>query len=554
VSRRHVVRVLGLLSALALGVGVAAGPAPARTHYSAKQKRVIRHQLLRAIKKNPRLIKKASFIRKASLVDFTLPITVKLRPNSDTVPAVNSSATIDLGPSLGTREIDLGGSIAGEIQFHDSFDGGALGNVDLTLLPGPKSLTSTSIPLLWNHQVSTGNWDSSITANGGPVGCGDFTNTNATSTSLVPGQPDLPVHLSFPFNPATTAPGFPTVDTGGNPTGDFVPVTPGVDDITNLKASSIPGHDDNLGLDYNPFPTGIGDPGGFTQPPSVKDTVLRTTALQLQIANPADGPVDQTDSSPAGPQGSQNIVIGKSGGQANLFGNIPGKQYGIDVTVNLATKINSILRSVDNDPAHLVESKAWPSALFQCRQAITGYTQNYITGVRLQGNLTISPAITSSGDLRIAKATLSTGTNPDDHIALAACLSPYSALNGELNSTDTTSYPVPVGPYPIPLGGGHFLASSAGPGNQLPANPLTRRDSGSTGDVPQDPSDNTNSLGKAGVCDSTQTQLTKDALFTGLAAAAQANGYTTTADGSRVSVAGDLHVTQVNADVIIGDR
>ena len=48
-------------------------------------------------------------------------------------------------------------------------------------------------------------------------------------------------------------------------------------------------------------------------------------------------------------QGSQDVTLGYSGGQANLFGNIPGKSVGIDVTVNLRTKINSIVRVMDQD-------------------------------------------------------------------------------------------------------------------------------------------------------------------------------------------------------------
>src|SRR5204862_8310514 len=92
-----------------------------------------------------------------------------------------------------------------------------------------------------------------------------------------------------------------------------------------------------------PFPYRASSvPGGFTQPPSPADTVLRTNALSLTIANPGTQVNQSTNVD--GVAGSQNIVIGKSGGQANLFGNIPGKTYGIDVTVNLATQINSILR------------------------------------------------------------------------------------------------------------------------------------------------------------------------------------------------------------------
>ena len=48
-------------------------------------------------------------------------------------------------------------------------------------------------------------------------------------------------------------------------------------------------------------------------------------------------------------QGSQDVTLGYSGGQANLFGNIPGKNVGIDVTVNLAATINGIARIIDQD-------------------------------------------------------------------------------------------------------------------------------------------------------------------------------------------------------------
>ena len=82
--------------------------------------------------------------------------------------------------------------------------------------------------------------------------------------------------------------------------------------------------------------------------------MLRTNALSLSIA-PTGQQVDLATGTPIAPntfptgQGSQNVIIGKSGGEANLFGNIPGKGYGIDVTVSLATRINSIFRIQDQD-------------------------------------------------------------------------------------------------------------------------------------------------------------------------------------------------------------
>src|SRR5690349_5518850 len=125
-------RYLGLLAVAALAVGVMAGPASAKK-LSAKQRAAVRAQLRKEIKKNPKLINKKSFVKRASLVNFTLPITIKLRSSGNGVSQVAAatsganpnSATIDLGTSLGTRQIGLGGSLAGELQFHDSYDGGA---------------------------------------------------------------------------------------------------------------------------------------------------------------------------------------------------------------------------------------------------------------------------------------------------------------------------------------------------------------------------------------------------------------------------------------------
>ena len=115
----------------------------------------IRHQLRKQIKKNPRLIRSKSFIKKASLV------TSSSRSRSVCVARATATnpntANVDLGTSLGQREVDLGGSLAAEIVVPRLYDGGALGNVDIDILPSAtKSLTSTSIPLLWNTQVSRG--------------------------------------------------------------------------------------------------------------------------------------------------------------------------------------------------------------------------------------------------------------------------------------------------------------------------------------------------------------------------------------------------------------
>ncbi len=51
----------------------------ARRSISKKQKAAISKQLRKQIKKNPRVIRSKSFLRKAGLVDFRLPVTIRIR-------------------------------------------------------------------------------------------------------------------------------------------------------------------------------------------------------------------------------------------------------------------------------------------------------------------------------------------------------------------------------------------------------------------------------------------------------------------------------------------
>jgi lysophospholipase L1-like esterase len=503
-TRQRLRWLVGLVVIACLGLLGPVSPASAKKAMGPKARASERAKLLREVKRNPKLVSRKSFIKRASLVNFKLPITVRLR--GSTSASNPNRADIDLGASLGQRAIGLGGSLAGEIVFHDSYDGGALGNVDIALNPGPKSLTTTSIPLLWNTDVTDPTTSVAPVFNLGPgnPGCGNFSGNSPLTISGHQTVPYWNVQADY--------------DSAAAPAG-YVPDTPGVDDPARLLASGAVGDPNNLGPSSTPFPySSQSDPGAFNQPPGVGDTVFRTAPLSLQIAA-AGTEVNQTDTSPNGPQGSQNIVLGKSGGQANLFGNIPGKGYGIDVTVNLATRINSILRAVSPDFVPLIGNKAWPTTWSHCRQAYTGAVQNYIPSVRLKGNLKISPGITSDGKLRIAKATLST-LDPA-RVALAACLYPYNLYTAENNQSDTQPQTV----------------SSYTSGGQLPTNEFVARSAPT----------NVN-------CGATPTRLVQDAPTLDIAAAQAADGYTTTVDGKRVSVAGELSVSNVSADIIIGDQ
>jgi hypothetical protein len=537
-------RYLGLLAVAALAVGVFAGPASAKK-LSAKQRAAVRAQLRKEIKKNPRLINRKSFVKRASLADFTLPITVRLRGGSS---ANNpNSANIDLGASLGQRQVNLGGALAGQIVFHDSYDGGALGNVDIELMAGPKSLTSTSIPLLWNTQVSdpTTSWDSNLLGNpaGYPTaGCGNVhtagANVNASGNMQfgmgalpAPGGPGLSGVPIYPDLATYAAHGAPAAFAPAA-ISRTAPATPAIalkSDINDVAAGGKTSDDNIVGANPDPFPVAAShDPGadGTTGQPTTADTVLRTNALKLNIT-PAGAKTN------SGVQGAQNITAGKSGGQANLFGNIPGKSVGIDVTVNLETKINSIIRVVDQDAFEpLIAGGNWPAAVFSCGQIWTGAVQNYIPGVRLQGSLKIAPGITADGKLRIAKATLQQHTGNDTEFAVAACLAPYAAYAAEQNSSDTVT-PTVTGTPSNPDG---TIADT-----DLPVKPNEQR--------PAPSGVNCNANPTAFVA---STALPPSSVGT-LSPAAAGNGYTTTADGSKVSVAAALHVSNVSADILIGD-
>jgi hypothetical protein len=586
---------------------------------SKAQKAKVAKQLRKQIKKNPRVIRSKSFLRKAALVNFKLPVTIRLRGEcpagsggaaicpSDTVGTRGNtglnergtaSANVDLGPSLGQRPVNLRGSLAAEVQFRDSYDGGALGNVSIEILPSnTKTIGTNSVPLLWNPDVNSlssrtdSNFARAAIRAGSSVagaltfhgwenklqGCTEFKNEAAVSsrTFLVDSTPSqgagdpagsysaLWYGSSLP-GPNGGLSGFPVIDPAFSTTSPayFLPVFPGIDSLNNLTygtgfpATGDP--DEYLGSTPTPFPYPAIDPDPTAGDPAIAsnagDTVLRTNALSLSIA-PAGQQVDLATGTPIAPntfptgQGSQNVIIGKSGGEANLFGNIPGKGYGIDVTVSLATKINSIFRIQDQDvfDTPLVSGSQYPAGIFNCRQIWSGVVQNYIPGVRLTGNLRISPAITKDGKLRIAKATVDTGQ--PTHVALSACLMPYRSYGQD-----------PAAPvFPTTTGAGGPGTSpaiptqaQAGPGLIAPYFVLGY-------DSNQLPIENVRTATPDTVlCNATPTALVRDSSLYGsvepMVAASAVNGYTTTASGAQATVAGDITVNALKVDVLIGDQ
>jgi hypothetical protein len=522
--------VLMLIALMAI-TAFSAAPASAKG-MSGKQRAHARAKLLKQIKRHPRLIRNKSFVRRAALVNFKLPVSIRLRegdvpatPANEAATNNTNRATINLGPSLGQREVEVGGTLIGQITFKDSYDGGALGNVEVDLLPSPESspfgLRTTSVPLLWNDQTNSGSSTSWLTNDPG-TGCGNFTgnaNVGVPGYGVAPyaaagysATNGLPVFSAAGVAPyASWLSGTGPLPNAGTTVDSYLNNVPGVDGVNRLAVSKAPGDNDALGGNVQPFPYAPSSvPGGFVQPPDIHNTVLRTNALALQVAQPGTE-VDWAFPPDGAGQGSQNYVIGKSGGQANLFGNIPGKSYGIDVKVNLATKINSIMRMVDPDFQAPVTGQPWPSTALACRQVWTGYVQNYLLGITLAGNLKIAPGITNDGHLRIAKATLN-GVEPY-RIPLAACLQPSTPYAAPANSSDSAPISAPTQPL-----------------NSAAVRP-----------APTTP------------CNSAQDQLLASMGVGPLSQASVANGYTVPFTGGQVTITGDIAIDNIVADVLIGD-
>lgn len=611
---------VAVLAAVAVVVAAFAGTAAAKPKYSAKQKAEIRSQLRKQIKKNPALIKRRSFVRKAALVNFVLPVTIRIRNTCDqgvggvaactgaptNGTALNevqqATAQVNLGPSLGQRSIALGGSLAAEVQFNDTYDGGALGNVGIKILPSTtKFLKTSSVPLLWNPDMSDPttrmdvNWAKALTQASSAMapglagiaaqtqGCGDFATSGAGNTPLVPAGYNALFHGATPTGspfPATQGlPGFPFYASAlsSTPLG-YIPTYPGVDSLDTLKSDYTVGNNDHLGPVQQPFPYGSGiTPGGFPAQPTVENTIFRTNALHLTIASPGvqvNGALgtsgDSGSSTPAGPTGltngpggTQSFITGQSGGQANLFGNIPGKDSSIDVTVNLAAEINAIARIVDHDVFHtpIVSGENYPADVFSCHQVWLGAVQNYIPGIRLKGSLRIAPAITKDGKLRIAKATVS--TQQDSHVALSACLFPTSAYidynDDPLSYGFSDQNTVATVPDATALAGATPPQFSSGlipvHSDVLPVFMDAEKFD------PVDPSYQQfgGNAPTSTQCNSPAYALVAKAGFTGDVLPYTntnnlADGYTTNASGATVTVAGDIAVQNLNVDVLIGDN
>src|SRR5215210_4295002 len=96
--KARVLRVVAIATAVAMVFGAFAGGASAKK-ISKAQKAKIAKQLRKQIKKNPRAIRSKSFLRKAALVNFKLPITIRLRGEC---PAGSGGAGLCPADTVGT--------------------------------------------------------------------------------------------------------------------------------------------------------------------------------------------------------------------------------------------------------------------------------------------------------------------------------------------------------------------------------------------------------------------------------------------------------------------
>jgi hypothetical protein len=145
--------------------------------------------------------------------------------------------------------------------------------------------------------------------------------------------------------------------------------------------------------------------------PSVHpDTVVRTAPISLSLAGTS----------------APNV------GTANLFSG----DLALSLHVNAA--VNTIFRVLDNGTGFNTNvTGGIPTALFNCDEAIaaetSGTSTTNIIPVDVTGNLSISPALTTDGKLRIATVTASTPSDTSGievgHSSVDACLQPYALVD-----------------------------------------------------------------------------------------------------------------------------
>jgi hypothetical protein len=244
---------------LCLALTALSAPPEARARGSsptAMKKRAARLALMKAVRKDPKVVLRPHFIRKATFAGFDLPVTLRLNPalsQTGTTAPTNDAAQIDLGnvassPPLpagvtpGTVSSSLSGRIVGRLRF--SQDTAGYGRVGLVEFGFDQVLLSGSgFPLVTDpNAVSLGCTDGALLRTENPVSVGGAPGSSGyldllgntfsfdlhaafqfhsqvrasctdafTFTNLMTGatQPPLPVRLDgkFRMSPALTADG-----------------------------------------------------------------------------------------------------------------------------------------------------------------------------------------------------------------------------------------------------------------------------------------------------------------------------------------------------------
>ena len=152
-----------LLACSLTTAGAELAPPAMAKKYTKKQKRVIRAKLLKQLKKDPKLIRKRWFLRRASDSGFALPLTARMTPTIRTT----ATGPLTSAPANDTLEFDLGsgattvpaGTYAGAVNVtvagkfkltgyfgRDTIGYGSLGVMELGA--GTVDLTAESFPVV----------------------------------------------------------------------------------------------------------------------------------------------------------------------------------------------------------------------------------------------------------------------------------------------------------------------------------------------------------------------------------------------------------------------
>ncbi len=125
--------------------------------YSARERAVIRRALLRTLKRDPSAIRRPSFIRKAVLTEFRLPITIRLNQVTNQTPATRPTDD-EIGIDLTTERSALGAGtryagrltsqVAGRIEALLNFDRPSVDGWGFTISLENAALTASGFPLI----------------------------------------------------------------------------------------------------------------------------------------------------------------------------------------------------------------------------------------------------------------------------------------------------------------------------------------------------------------------------------------------------------------------